>query len=219
MRAVILANQCGFVGDFLTIYATNLAQYSAFRCISGLAATANYYLMFILGKHCVSIAWVLIRKPHHPLSLALPLSAWVPGAKTKEFGYQCHTRILLLSGWPGGALAVGFSRQLADLLNIFGIATADCCPLLFRGAGERAVADNAEQCRGCNCSAKAHSALQWPPGSSCWLWGLPPALRPQAQAGQSAAEGKVDRSAANSTSTQDIADCHLHLVSTVLYSC
>ncbi|XP_060646563.1 organic cation/carnitine transporter 2 [Drosophila nasuta] len=48
VRAVILANQCGFVGDFLTTYATNLAQFSAFRCISGLAATANYYLMFIL---------------------------------------------------------------------------------------------------------------------------------------------------------------------------
>lgn len=54
VRAVILANQCGFVGDFLTTYATNLTQFSAFRCISGLAATANYYLMFILGKHCVS---------------------------------------------------------------------------------------------------------------------------------------------------------------------
>ncbi|KAM8706263.1 hypothetical protein ACLKA7_010524 [Drosophila subpalustris] len=48
VRAVILANQCGFVGDFLTTYATNLAQFSTFRCISGLAATANYYLMFIL---------------------------------------------------------------------------------------------------------------------------------------------------------------------------
>ncbi|XP_030553843.1 organic cation transporter protein [Drosophila novamexicana] len=48
VRAVILANQCGFVGDFLTTYATNLSQFSAFRCISGLAATANYYLMFIL---------------------------------------------------------------------------------------------------------------------------------------------------------------------------
>ncbi|XP_023174643.2 organic cation transporter protein [Drosophila hydei] len=48
VRAVILANQCGFVGDFLTTYATNLTQFSAFRCISGLAATANYYLMFIL---------------------------------------------------------------------------------------------------------------------------------------------------------------------------
>ncbi|XP_043071053.1 solute carrier family 22 member 5 isoform X2 [Drosophila grimshawi] len=48
VRVVILANQCGFVGDFLTTYATNLVQFSAFRCISGLAATANYYLMFIL---------------------------------------------------------------------------------------------------------------------------------------------------------------------------
>ncbi|KAH8417696.1 hypothetical protein KR222_004468, partial [Zaprionus bogoriensis] len=48
VRAVILANQCGFVGDFLTTYATNSVQFSAFRCISGLAATSNYYLMFIL---------------------------------------------------------------------------------------------------------------------------------------------------------------------------
>ncbi|XP_017849801.1 organic cation transporter protein isoform X1 [Drosophila busckii] len=48
VRAVILANQCGFVGDFLTTYASNLTQFSAFRCISGFAATANYYLMFIL---------------------------------------------------------------------------------------------------------------------------------------------------------------------------
>ncbi|KAH8277174.1 hypothetical protein KR026_006685 [Drosophila bipectinata] len=48
VKAVILANQCGFVGDFLTTYATNLVQFSIFRCISGLAATANYYLMFIL---------------------------------------------------------------------------------------------------------------------------------------------------------------------------
>jgi len=52
VRAVILANQCGFVGDFLTTYASNLVQFAIFRCISGLAATANYYLMFILGKHC-----------------------------------------------------------------------------------------------------------------------------------------------------------------------
>ncbi|XP_016936157.4 solute carrier family 22 member 6 [Drosophila suzukii] len=48
VRAVILANQCGFVGDFLTTYASNLVQFAIFRCISGLAATANYYLMFIL---------------------------------------------------------------------------------------------------------------------------------------------------------------------------
>ncbi|XP_068154105.1 solute carrier family 22 member 6 [Drosophila tropicalis] len=48
VRAVILANQCGFVGDFLTTYATNLVQFAIFRCISGLAATSNYYLMFIL---------------------------------------------------------------------------------------------------------------------------------------------------------------------------
>lgn len=65
VKAVILANQCGFVGDFLTTYATNLVHFAIFRCISGLAATANYYLMFILGKRCdilERVAWKALVK-------------------------------------------------------------------------------------------------------------------------------------------------------------
>lgn len=76
--------------------------------------------------------------------LSLSLSARVPGSETEEFGYQWHSGILLLSGWPGGALAIGFGRQLADLSNDFSTSTAHCGPVLFCGAGECPVADNAQ---------------------------------------------------------------------------
>ncbi|XP_030370478.1 organic cation transporter protein-like [Scaptodrosophila lebanonensis] len=45
---LILANQCGFIGDFCTSYAANLTQFAVCRFISGWSADANFYLMFIL---------------------------------------------------------------------------------------------------------------------------------------------------------------------------
>lgn len=50
IKAVILANWCGFLGDFSTIFADNLITFSITRFVSGLAMDANSYLMFILGE-------------------------------------------------------------------------------------------------------------------------------------------------------------------------
>lgn len=51
VKAVILANWCGFLGDFSTIFAYNLATFSFTRFVAGLAVDANAYLMYILGKY------------------------------------------------------------------------------------------------------------------------------------------------------------------------
>ncbi|KAH8417695.1 hypothetical protein KR222_004470 [Zaprionus bogoriensis] len=48
IKALILANWCGFLGDFATIFADNLTVFSITRFISGLAVDANSYLMYIL---------------------------------------------------------------------------------------------------------------------------------------------------------------------------
>lgn len=50
IKALILANWCGFLGDFSTIFTSSLTAFSVARYISGLAADANSYLMYILGK-------------------------------------------------------------------------------------------------------------------------------------------------------------------------
>lgn len=50
IKALILANWCGFLGDFSTIFAGSLTSFSISRFISGLAADANSYLMYILSK-------------------------------------------------------------------------------------------------------------------------------------------------------------------------
>lgn len=50
IRSMVLANWCGFLGDSCTIFAQNLVTFSASRFASGLAAEANAYLMYILGK-------------------------------------------------------------------------------------------------------------------------------------------------------------------------
>ncbi|XP_062123675.1 solute carrier family 22 member 6-like [Drosophila sulfurigaster albostrigata] len=54
IKSLILANFCGFVGDFATIFADNLTTFSITRFISGLAVDANSYLMFILVLEYVS---------------------------------------------------------------------------------------------------------------------------------------------------------------------
>lgn len=48
IRGLILANWCGFLGDFLTIFTDNLTAFSVTRFVSGLAVDANNYLMYIL---------------------------------------------------------------------------------------------------------------------------------------------------------------------------
>ncbi|XP_043654515.1 organic cation transporter protein [Drosophila teissieri] len=54
IKALILANWCGFLGDFSTIFAEGLTSFSVSRFISGLAADANSYLMYILILEYVS---------------------------------------------------------------------------------------------------------------------------------------------------------------------
>ncbi|KAH8312290.1 hypothetical protein KR044_010102 [Drosophila immigrans] len=54
IKSLILANFCGFLGDFSTIFADNLTTFSITRFISGLAVDANGYLMFILVLEYVS---------------------------------------------------------------------------------------------------------------------------------------------------------------------
>ncbi|XP_033163258.1 organic cation transporter protein [Drosophila mauritiana] len=54
IKALILANWCGFLGDFSTIFADSLTSFSISRFISGLAADANSYLMYILILEYVS---------------------------------------------------------------------------------------------------------------------------------------------------------------------
>nr|XP_016937583.1 solute carrier family 22 member 6 [Drosophila suzukii] len=54
IKALILANWCGFLGDFSTIFANNLTSFSISRFVSGLAADANSYLMYILILEYVS---------------------------------------------------------------------------------------------------------------------------------------------------------------------
>ncbi|XP_016977171.1 solute carrier family 22 member 13 isoform X2 [Drosophila rhopaloa] len=54
IRAVVLANWCGFLGDSATIFAQSLVTFSASRFVSGLAAEANAYLMYILVLEYVS---------------------------------------------------------------------------------------------------------------------------------------------------------------------
>ncbi|XP_016959823.1 organic cation transporter 1 [Drosophila biarmipes] len=54
IKALILANWCGFVGDFSTIFANSLVSFSISRFVSGLAADANAYLMYILIIEYVS---------------------------------------------------------------------------------------------------------------------------------------------------------------------
>ncbi|XP_017874246.1 PREDICTED: organic cation transporter 1-like [Drosophila arizonae] len=54
VKAVILANWCGFLGDFSTIFTGSLTAFSVTRFVSGLAADANSYLMYILLIEYVS---------------------------------------------------------------------------------------------------------------------------------------------------------------------
>ncbi|SPP88040.1 organic cation transporter protein [Drosophila guanche] len=54
IKALILANWCGFLGDFSTIFAASLTSFSVSRFVSGLAADANSYLMYILILEYVS---------------------------------------------------------------------------------------------------------------------------------------------------------------------
>ncbi|XP_022211590.2 organic cation transporter protein [Drosophila obscura] len=54
IKALILANWCGFLGDFSTIFAESLTSFSVSRFVSGLAADANSYLMYILILEYVS---------------------------------------------------------------------------------------------------------------------------------------------------------------------
>ncbi|KAI8044034.1 solute carrier family 22 member 13 [Drosophila gunungcola] len=54
IRAMVLANWCGFLGDAATIFAQSLVTFSASRFVSGLAAEANAYLMYILVLEYVS---------------------------------------------------------------------------------------------------------------------------------------------------------------------
>ncbi|EDV42704.1 uncharacterized protein Dana_GF16892 [Drosophila ananassae] len=54
IKALILANWCGFLGDFSTIFTKSLVSFSICRFISGLAADANSYLMYILILEYVS---------------------------------------------------------------------------------------------------------------------------------------------------------------------
>ncbi|BFF90597.1 steroid transmembrane transporter SLC22A24 [Drosophila madeirensis] len=56
IKAMILANLCGFVGDSATIFAQSLVTFSVSRLVSGLAAEANSYLMYILALEYVSPA-------------------------------------------------------------------------------------------------------------------------------------------------------------------
>lgn len=51
VKAIILANWCGFLGDFSTIFANNLVTFSFTRFVAGLAVDANSCLMYILGKY------------------------------------------------------------------------------------------------------------------------------------------------------------------------
>ncbi|EDV90611.1 steroid transmembrane transporter SLC22A24 [Drosophila grimshawi] len=48
IKALILANWCGFLGDFTTIFAGSLTTFSITRFVSGLAVDTNTYLMYIL---------------------------------------------------------------------------------------------------------------------------------------------------------------------------
>ncbi|XP_034487929.1 organic cation transporter-like protein [Drosophila innubila] len=54
IKALILANLCGFLGDFSTIFTGSLTAFSITRFVSGLAADANSYLMYILILEYVS---------------------------------------------------------------------------------------------------------------------------------------------------------------------
>ncbi|XP_034487930.1 organic cation transporter 1-like [Drosophila innubila] len=54
IKALILANLCGFFGDFSTIFTDNLIAFCITRFVSGLAIDANTYLMFILVLEYVS---------------------------------------------------------------------------------------------------------------------------------------------------------------------
>ncbi|KAH8354304.1 hypothetical protein KR084_006672 [Drosophila pseudotakahashii] len=54
IKALILANWCGFLGDFSTIFANSLVSFSISRFVSGLAADGNSYLMYILILEYVS---------------------------------------------------------------------------------------------------------------------------------------------------------------------
>ncbi|EDV90610.1 steroid transmembrane transporter SLC22A24 [Drosophila grimshawi] len=54
IKSLILANWCGFLGDFVTIFTQNVTAFSITRFVSGLAADANSYLMFILIFEYVS---------------------------------------------------------------------------------------------------------------------------------------------------------------------
>ncbi|KAH8383296.1 hypothetical protein KR009_007909, partial [Drosophila setifemur] len=54
IKALILANWCGFLGDFSTIFTKSLVSFSISRFVSGLAADANSYLMYILILEYVS---------------------------------------------------------------------------------------------------------------------------------------------------------------------
>ncbi|XP_037944869.1 organic cation transporter-like protein [Teleopsis dalmanni] len=48
LPALILSNLSGFLGDFATIFTTNVTTFSFCRFVSGLAADTNFYLMYIL---------------------------------------------------------------------------------------------------------------------------------------------------------------------------
>ncbi|KAH8383295.1 hypothetical protein KR009_007906 [Drosophila setifemur] len=54
IRAMVLANWCGFLGDSATIFAQSLVTFSISRFASGLAAEANSYIMYILVLEYVS---------------------------------------------------------------------------------------------------------------------------------------------------------------------
>jgi len=93
IRAVVLANWCGFLGDSATIFTQSLVTFSASRFVSGLAAEANAYLMYILGMLSLYSSPTYLILILHQLN-----SAGVRLAEDEKCGPQPDDVCVVLSG-------------------------------------------------------------------------------------------------------------------------
>lgn len=142
VKAVILANWCGFLGDFSTIFTGSLTAFSVTRFVSGLAADANSYLMYILRKYCNCPLDITDCQLAAQLTELISNSHRVCLAVFAQRGPEHGDGDLLLAGLDRSRLAGCAGGQLAAVSGLLLAAAAPRHTLLFPGAGKCPVAGN-----------------------------------------------------------------------------
>lgn len=141
IKALILANWCGFLGDFSTIFTDNLITFSITRFVSGLAVDTNSYLMFILGE-LRSFTFV----PTFELKLWC-YSSWICFSVIAKHWLKYQYGSFLLSRHDMLFLVSRLCWPLENIPSVLFSSTTRGHSVLLSGTGECAVAGHSERYR------------------------------------------------------------------------